>query len=104
MLVAGHPVGVTSVHPGGIKTGISRHGRKTASQDAEAIDELFENKLARMSPDKAARIILKGVTGDKARVLVGIDAHAIHTFAKLAGSRYQDLFARASKRVIPPKR
>ena len=104
MLVAGHPVGVTCVHPGGIKTGISRHGRKTASQDAQAIDELFEKKLARMSPDKAARIILKGVTSDKARVLVGFDAHAIHTFAKLAGSRYQDLFARASKRVVPPKR
>src|SRR5829696_1565172 len=50
MLVAGHPVQVTCVHPGGIKTGISRHGRKTASQDAAAIDDLFENKLARMSP------------------------------------------------------
>ena len=36
MLIAGHPVGVTCVHPGGIKTGISRNGRKTASQDAEA--------------------------------------------------------------------
>ncbi len=103
MLVAGHPVGVTCVHPGGIKTGISRHGRKTASQDAAAIDDLFENKLARMTPDKAARIILKGVTSDKARVLVGFDAHAIHHFAKLAGSRYQDFFARASKRIAPPK-
>ena len=103
MLVAGHPVGVTCVHPGGIKTGISRHGRKTASQDAAAIDDLFENKLARMSPDKAAQIILKGVTSDKARVLVGFDAHAIHHFAKLAGSRYQDFLARASKRIAPPK-
>ncbi len=27
MLVAGHPVGVTAVHPGGIRTGIARNGR-----------------------------------------------------------------------------
>ena len=27
MLVAGHPVGVTVVHPGGIKTAIARRGR-----------------------------------------------------------------------------
>ena len=53
--------------------------------------------------DKAAQIILKGVTSDKARVLVGFDAHAIHHFAKLAGSRYQDFVARASKRIAPPK-
>ena len=29
MLINGHPVGVTCVHPGGIKTGIARNGRKT---------------------------------------------------------------------------
>ena len=36
MLINGHPVTVTCVHPGGIKTGISRNGRKTAGQDAAA--------------------------------------------------------------------
>ncbi len=65
MLVAGHPVGVTCVHPGGIKTGISRNGRKTASQDGAALDELFEKKLARMSPEKAAKVILKGRHGQQ---------------------------------------
>ncbi len=54
MLINGHPVGVTCVHPGGIKTGIARNGRKTASQDAAAIDSLFEDKLARMTAEKAA--------------------------------------------------
>ena len=33
MLVNGHPVSVTCVHPGGIKTGIARHGRTTAGED-----------------------------------------------------------------------
>ena len=103
MLVSGHPVGVTCVHPGGIKTGISRNGRKTASQDADALDSLFEKKLARMTPDKAAQIILKGALAGRARVLVGIDAHAMHHFAKLTGSRYQDVLARLAPRFTAPR-
>ena len=101
MLVAKHPVGVTCVHPGGIKTGIARHGRKTASQDADALDKFFDEKLARMSPDKAAQIILDGALAHKPRVLVGLDAHLIHQFARITGARYQDIFAAASKRLMP---
>ena len=104
MLVNGHPVGVTCVHPGGIRTGIARHGRKTPSQDAAAVDTLFEQKLARMTPEKAAEIILRGALSGKARVLVGADAHAMHHFAKLAGSRYQDVVARVASRVMPSRR
>ena len=36
MLVAGHPVGVTVVHPGGIKTAIARNARVSAKEDKEA--------------------------------------------------------------------
>jgi NAD(P)-dependent dehydrogenase (short-subunit alcohol dehydrogenase family) len=99
MLVAGHPVTVTCVHPGGIRTGISRHGRKAAGLDGSAIDALFEKKLARMSPDRAAEIILDGALAGKARVLVGLDAHLIHQFARLAGARYQDVVARVASRM-----
>ena len=104
MLVNRHPVTVTCVHPGGIKTGIARHGRKTRGQDAAAIDRLFEQKLARMPADKAARIILDAAVAGKARQLVGIDAHLVHHFAKLTGSRYQDVVARIAGRVIPDKK
>ena len=104
MLVSGHPVGVTCVHPGGIKTGISRNGRKTASQDADALDSLFEKKLARMTPEKAAKIILNGALSGKARVLVGADAHALHHLAKLTGSRYQDIVAKQFSKVAPPRK
>jgi NADP-dependent 3-hydroxy acid dehydrogenase YdfG len=101
MLINGHPVGVTCVHPGGIKTGIARNGRKTASEDASAIDSYFDEKLARMTPEKAAQIIIKGALKGKARVLVGIDAHAMHHLAKVTGSRYQDLVARVAPKVMP---
>ncbi len=104
MLINGHEVGVTCVHPGGIKTGIARHGRKTPGQDAAAIDSLFEDKLARMTAEKAARIILKGALSGKARVLVGADAHAMHHLAKLTGSRYQDIIVRYAPKVMPSRK
>ena len=104
MLVAGHPVGVTAVHPGGIKTAIARNGRYSTREDAVASAALFDEKLAKMEPEQAARIIVeKGILGNKARVLVGLDAHALHHLAKLTGSRYQDIVASASKKVVPPK-
>lgn len=103
MLVAGHQVGVTAVHPGGIKTAIARNARVSDHEDKAATARLFDEKLARMTPEKAAAIIVKGITKNQARVLVGIDAHLIHHFGKLTGSRYQDLIAMGSKRVLPKK-
>ena len=103
MLIAGHPVGVTSVHPGGIKTAIARNARVSAKEDQAATANLFDKKLARMTPEKAAEIIVKGTLKHQARVLVGIDAHALHTLGKLTGSRYQDIIAHSAKRVLPAK-
>ncbi len=103
MLISGHRVGVTAVHPGGIKTAIARNARVSDHEDKTATAKLFDEKLARMTPEKAAAIIVKGIQRNQARVLVGIDAHLIHTFGKLAGSRYQDVIARGSKRVLPAK-
>ena len=104
MLISGHPVGVTVVHPGGIKTAIARNARVTRSEDKAATASLFDKKLATMSPDRAAEIIVDGMLSGKARVLVGLDAHVLHHLAKLLGARYQDLFAKVSGRLMPAKR
>lgn len=104
LLMAGHPVGVTVVHPGGIKTAIARNARVTASEDQAATARTFDKKLARMTPEKAAGIIIDGLLADKPRVLVGIDAHLLHNFAKFTGARYQDIVARVSRRLLPPKK
>jgi NADP-dependent 3-hydroxy acid dehydrogenase YdfG len=103
MLVAGHPVGVTVVHPGGIKTAIARNARYSTQEDGAKSAQFFDEKLAKMTPERAAEIIVKGVLGNKARVLVGLDAHALHHLAKLTGSRYQDLVARSARKVMPAK-
>lgn len=103
MLIAGHRVGVTAVHPGGIKTAIARNARVSAVEDQTATARLFDEKLARMTPERAARVIVAGILAGKARVLVGADAHALHQLGRVLGSRYQDVVARVSKRVLPAK-
>ncbi|EON23925.1 MULTISPECIES: SDR family NAD(P)-dependent oxidoreductase [Nocardioides] len=103
MLVAGHRVGVTAVHPGGIKTAIARNARVSDAEDKEATAAFFDKRLATMTPERAAEIIVRGVLRNQARVLVGLDAHALHHFARLTGSRYQDVVAMVSKRVMPKK-
>jgi hypothetical protein len=103
MLIAGHRVGVTSVHPGGIKTAIARNARVSDKEDKAATAKLFDEKLAKMTPERAAEIIVKGIVKNQARVLVGLDAHALHNFQKFTGSRYEDVVALVSKKVLPAK-
>jgi NAD(P)-dependent dehydrogenase (short-subunit alcohol dehydrogenase family) len=105
ILMAGHPVGVTVVHPGGIRTAIVRSARTSAREDHGRIARQFDQRMARMEPEEAARIIVeKGILGGKARLLVGRDAHVLHHFARLTGSRYQDVVAAVARRTRPPKR
>ncbi|HEY0950740.1 SDR family NAD(P)-dependent oxidoreductase [Nocardioides sp.] len=103
MLIEGHPVGVTVVHPGGIKTAIARNARVSAREDKDKTARLFDEKLAKMTPERAAEIIVRGILHNRARVLVGLDAHAVHQLAKFTGSRYQDIVAKAGKRVLPER-
>jgi NADP-dependent 3-hydroxy acid dehydrogenase YdfG len=101
MLVAGHPVQVTCVHPGGIKTAIARNARTTASHDQAHVARHFDTKLARMSPERAAEIIVAGVLANKPRVVVGADAKALDLLVRVVGPRYQDVVARLAKRLAP---
>lgn len=104
MLIAGHKVGVTAVHPGGIKTAIARSARVSAKEDAAATAKLFDEVLARTTPEKAAEVIVNGILKNQARVLIGLDAHIVHNFGKYTGSRYQDLIALGAKRVLKTKK
>ena len=101
MIVAGHPVEVTCVHPGGIKTAIARNAGAVAGRDAAAGAALFDKKLAKTSPEDAAATILKSVTGNKPRSVVGLDAKALDLLVRLIGPRYQRLVALGAKRTVP---
>ncbi len=104
MLLHGHPVGVTVVHPGGIKTAIARNARVSSREDAAETARTFDTKLARMTPEKAAQVIVRGVLRNSPRVLVGADAHLLHQFARITGARYQDVVARAARGMLPRKK
>ena len=99
LLIAGHPVGVTVVHPGGIKTAIARSARVSRREDHAEFARMFDERLARMPPERAAEIILRGVLRGKPRVLVGLDAHVLHQFARVVGARYQDVVARRAAQM-----
>lgn len=100
MLMDGHPVGVSCVHPGGVKTDIARAAR--SDRDPQERAETFE-KMARLTPEQAAQIIVKGVERRRARILVGNDARALDILQRATGSRYQDLVWRAVKRLDPAR-
>jgi NADP-dependent 3-hydroxy acid dehydrogenase YdfG len=101
MLIARHPVQVTCVHPGGIKTAIARNARATTSHDQAEVARHFDTKLARMTPDRAAEIIWAGVLANRPRVVVGADAKALDWFVRVVGARYQRVFSSAARRLAP---
>jgi NADP-dependent 3-hydroxy acid dehydrogenase YdfG len=104
MILAGHPVKVTTVHPGGIKTNIARNSTAAEGLDKNELAELFDNRLANTSPQRAARIILDAVRKNKARVLVGPDAKALDLLVRISGSGYQRLVTPLMSRLIPQPR
>ncbi|OBB83452.1 SDR family NAD(P)-dependent oxidoreductase [Mycolicibacterium peregrinum] len=101
MALAKHPVKVTCVHPGGIKTAIARNATAAEGLDQEALAETFDRKLANTTPQRAATIILEAVRKDRARVLVGADAKVLDVIVRITGSAYQKLFAGAMGRMLP---
>ena len=100
--MAGHPVAVTTVHPGGIKTAIMRNSTAADGVDSNSLTEFFDTKLTMTTPDKAAKVILNGVRKKKARVLIGPDAIALDMIVRIAGPRYQGLFSTAIAKLLPP--
>ncbi len=94
LLLSGDPVKVSCVHPGGVKTGIARAARSNDRTSDELAAEF--DRIARLTPERAAAIIVRGVQRDQARILVGADARAIDLIQRLLGAGYQRIAARAA--------
>jgi NAD(P)-dependent dehydrogenase (short-subunit alcohol dehydrogenase family) len=86
----GSNVGVSCVHPGGIKTPIARHSRMGAGASASKRQENIERfeRLARTPPEKAAERILRGVERREPRILIGTDAYQIDVLQRLRPASY----------------
>ena len=89
--LAGEPIRVTSVHPGGIRTNIARSGRHVSAEDAA----VFES-IARTSSEEAAEQIVRGIERDRERVYVGADAKIMAASKRLLPAFTVSLFGRVS--------
>jgi butyryl-CoA dehydrogenase len=95
-------VSVTTIHPGGIKTNIARNARVDASVadvgvDATAFADEFD-QLARTTPERAARQILRAVERNRRRALIGPDAKVFDLVSRLPAGLYQRLLIADGRR------
>ena len=95
-------VSVTTIHPGGIKTNIARNAHIDPSvadvgSDPHAFVDEFD-KLARTTPEKAARQILKAVERNRRRALIGPDAKLFDLVSRLPAGLYQRLLIADGRR------
>ena len=97
MLIAGHPVGVTCVHPGGIKTAIARNGRGLGQRGQGGARPAVRREAGQ---DDARAGRRDHRQGRSSRTRPGCSSAStptlMHHFAKLTGSRYQDVVARVA--------
>ncbi len=93
----GSGIGVTSVHPGGVKTNIVRDSR---TADADAKQQMISrfDRMA-MMPEKAATKILRAVERNQLRVVIAPEARAADWAKRLFPSGVHRLVARGYRRM-----
>jgi NADP-dependent 3-hydroxy acid dehydrogenase YdfG len=101
MLVAKHPVKVTCVHPGGIKTAVARNATVADDQEAQSFAQFFDEHLALHTPEMAAETIVTAVAKGRARVVIGWEAKALDVLARVIGPAYQRVIATAVSKFFP---
>lgn len=92
--MAGYPIGVSCVHPGGIKTNIANSARLGQSVGKQMSDQQFKdqfNKLAQTSAKSAAKTIIEAIESNNKRVLVGLDAKIGDAIQRVTPTFYQKL-------------
>jgi short-subunit dehydrogenase len=93
-------VGVTCVHPGGVRTNIARNavvGEGVPPAEAARLAEF--GKLLTLDPAIAAETILRAVHRRRLRVLVGRDAVILDALARLLPVTHRRLLAAATRRA-----
>ena len=71
--LAGTSVGITLVHPGGVATSIVENARPSSAVPLEKTlqDKRAFTKLLKISPDRAAETIVRGIERRRPRVIIG---------------------------------
>lgn len=99
------PVGVTVVHPGGIRTNIAVNARVAEGVD-EAESAAQKKSFAAMlsyPADRAAEDIIEAMVGRKPRLLIGQDAKALDVMARTRPAGYWKLMKASMAAVAKRK-
>jgi NAD(P)-dependent dehydrogenase (short-subunit alcohol dehydrogenase family) len=96
MIIERRPVTVHCVHPGVVRTNFGTNMRAADTEDPDMAAKLF-TRAALTSPEKAARVILRGAEKNRARILVGPDGRAMAAMPRLLGAQYAALQAYAAR-------
>jgi short-subunit dehydrogenase len=97
----GSSIGVTVVHPGGVRTSVDASARRTGLSDAEADQQRYiSTKLLQLAPEAAAAQIVRGILQRKKRVLVGRDVQQVALIQRLFPVGYWPLLARFIERKV----
>jgi NAD(P)-dependent dehydrogenase (short-subunit alcohol dehydrogenase family) len=107
MLTAGLPVQLAVVHPGGVRTNIASAAIQdgagmTAGERAQAEKRIriYNEKLLKMSPEEAARIILDGIERGRSRIVVTSEAIWLDRLVRLIPGSYPRLLAAVHKKLF----
>jgi short-subunit dehydrogenase len=96
-------VGVTVVHPGGIRTRIAETARTGSGVSVEEYEQGRKQfaKLLRMPPEDAAAQIVAAIEGRRPRLLIGWSAKVPDVLVRLMPGSYWKLIARRAGRPAP---
>ena len=90
-----YDIGITTIYPAGVKTNIAKNSVQGAGIDAKkaAANNTHFEKLLKMTPERAAEIIVSGIERKKNRVMVGGVATLFDRIARLLPGSYGGLVA-----------
>lgn len=95
-------IGVSSVHPGGVKTNIIRKSKLSAHMNKEQTWQLLnkiEKKSLTLPAEQAAQIIIAGIEGNKSRILIGSDAKWIDRLVRIFPDTYFKVIENVLKKL-----
>lgn len=98
----GTPVGVTVVHPGGVRTAIASSARVGVGADpdeAAASTDRFTRLALRMSPEDAAALIVRAIERQQNRLLIGPDARAGDAIQRIMPATYWRVLRRQFDKI-----
>ena len=101
--LAGTQVGVSCVHPGGIRTNVVAHAR-LGERVPTSIREMtlaYFDRVAVTTPEQAADRIVRGVRRNEPRIIIGDDAIRLDRLQRLLPVRYWQTLRKQIERVAP---